>query len=181
MAIGIQKSNDTRKRVLTVVLACVECGPTMRFKVVLKPDGSVEYECDNPRDAVELGRLVSANGSLALQPRRPGRPPKNGRPEREIKAHTEIRSTLRFLLAVKDAGKFGLNGNETVAAMSLAGLRGIGGALIRVRRVLGEQGFAESEAFRKSGTPGKRRWKPGPRLSVAIAKLEELSEGGDEA
>lgn len=128
----------------------------------------LEIRCDDPSEVV---RLAKEAGLFAVTKRGPGRPPKeNGRPQREAKEERAADTTLAFLTAIASSTG-GINGDVIVSTMGLKDKRGIGGALSSVRRVLSESGFAASEVFSMRGQRLKRRWKSGPRLQEAIAKL----------
>ena len=151
----------------------------MKYKVIVRPDGAVEYECDNMADAIEFARRASTNGAQAPTTDRqgPGRPRNRGRVENS-KSKAETSSTLVLLTALAEANSSGLTSEDVVRVLNLAGSRGVGGALIKVRRVLRELEMKKNDAFRSVGHPGKGRWRSGPRIVEAIEALKHKGRSG---
>jgi len=144
----------------------------LAYRVII--DG-VEVACDDEMAALRLAKAVAAaarDSMSGASSRGPGRPPKNGKSQRELRAAQERATALAFLRAVAEAGSTGLPSVGVVRAMTLKAPRGIGGALITVKRVLRETGFSEvKDVFVMRGHRGNRRWKGGAKISDAITKL----------
>ena len=115
--------------------------------------------------------LPRKNEDLAER-RSPGRPPRNGKSLRAAKDESAVRETIIFLKAVFEAGSKGLTASQVVSTLNLKHARGIGGALVKIKRILGENGFDPKSVVRMGGDPGDRRWKPVGMIPEAIEKLE---------
>ncbi len=137
----------------------------------------IEIACDDPAEALRLVREASRRDSQENTgiPARRGRPPTNGKPVREQRDEAALKASLAFLTAVSASDPSGIGAARVVEAMGLGGKRGIGGALISVRRVLANRGFEAADVYRMVGERGSRRWKPGQRIREAV---ESLAGGG---
>ncbi|MFH0980168.1 MAG: hypothetical protein V2A79_01345 [Planctomycetota bacterium] len=143
----------------------------------LKIEGCVA-ECDTAEEAAAFHKLVSQRSIGAPATARRGRPPSNGHvPHRLEKKKADLDTTLAFLrvLASKPAG---IASDALVETLKLRGPRGIGGALMKFRRVVIEHNFSAGDAFRMVGVRADRRWKPGKQIESVMATLGG-STGGD--
>jgi hypothetical protein len=93
---------------------------------------------------------------------------------RERKAAQDVQSTLDFLRLLQAAGNAGARSPQIVEALKLKGARGVGGALITVKRILRTEGFDPDMVFRMRGVRAARRWKAGSQLESAVAKIGGL-------
>ena len=148
-------------------------GSRWAFPVVIV--GGIAIECDDERAALRLAKAAASQQPVSPN-RGPGRPPKNGRPGRETKAESRRARALAFLKALEEFGP--LVSPTVVRVLELKAPRGIGGAMVTVRRVLKEHGFDDKEVFRMVGERGHRRWKPGTQIGEATAALNGSREGG---
>ena len=154
--------------------------PPMAYRVIVN---GLTIECEAPEEVIRLAQAARqaaapkdrALADLSIGPpperRRPGRPPKNGRPMREQKEAAAIQATIAFLELLQRAGSVGADSHGIVRTLSLSDGRGIGGALLKVRRIIIEHGFLSTQVFRMKGLRHDRRWKRGPDLVKALEKL----------
>jgi len=137
----------------------------------------IEVICDDEHEVLRLARAARISGLPAKQadighPRRPGRPRLNGKTKRVERNESAVREAVTFLKAVFEAGSKGLTASQVVSTLNLKHARGIGGALVKIKRILGENGFDPKSVVRMGGDPGDRRWKPVGMIPEAIEKLE---------
>jgi hypothetical protein len=152
---------------------------------VRTPDG-FEIVCTSAPDAAAMYRALTAqsanvesNGESAP---RLGRPLKNSVSMRELDRIADLKATVAFLEIVACAGA--ANADEVVKALGLKGSRGIGGAVLTVKRILREHGFANfDEVIVKRKDANGTHWLGGPKSDearVAIKKAFAALSGGKE-
>lgn len=124
----------------------------------------IEVACDTPEEVMSLLGLSKPKG--------PGRPPKHGQPIRAIKEIADLHKTHKFLKLLIECGQSGAAASQIVDRLSLNGARGIGGALVAVRKVLLGFNFNPSEVFKMIGFRSDRRWKRGTKAEEALILVE---------
>lgn len=137
--------------------------------------------CEEPADVLRLIRATTQGLESRPEPEsRPrGRPPVNGVPRRELRDENSRTTAVALMRALNTAGNAGLDADAMVRALGIRGTKGIGGALISVRRVLQTAGFQPESAYRMLGERGHRRWKAGSQIQDVIAKLAPNGESSD--
>jgi hypothetical protein len=138
-----------------------------------------DVTCGSAADALALIREAKAGENGEHPPRnRGGRPPKAGKSAKDIKRLAEMRKTQAFLNLVL-AGN--VDADQIVEALNLEGKRGVGGALVTVKRVVREFGFADVETvFEMNRDGSETEWAACPEakkaydvITAAIVKEEK--------
>ena len=141
----------------------------------------VQARCDTPGEAASLIRLLSNGHSVELSEaphRGRGRPPANGHtPAHVQKSEGDCTKTLLFLKLLQD-NPSGASSADIAKALDIRDTRGVGGVMVRVKRVIAAHGFQSDDIFKMRGIRGNRRWKPCGHLPQAIAKIG--AQGGDD-
>lgn len=139
----------------------------------------VEVTCHDVDTAIQLinhatpgVHATPENGSTTGEVKRgPGRPPNTGHSPRVSKKENDLRDTLDFMRLVQSSPRDGASAESIVKKLDLKGARGIGAAIVKITRVLGEHELSSKRVFKMVGERTNRRWRAGPELTHAVDLL----------
>jgi hypothetical protein len=141
---------------------------TAMITVVVK---GLEIRCESIADVRVVVDAFGAAQSASATGR--GRPPKNGHStQQQIQKTRDMERTACFLRLVNDRKRVGAD--DIVSALKLGGPRGVGGALVVVRRVVADYlNLNPDDVYLKSKDAITRDayWKPKEKIVDALTAL----------
>ena len=136
----------------------------------------VEIRCDTVAEALALAKHAAASSRIDRTcAEKGGRSAAHAESATNKRRVEQAQRSLRFLVAVRDAGDKGIGGKQLVRAVKCNGPSGLGTVSQMTQRFLHEAGIDLEHTAKRRRNGDEKLWFAGPQIQQGIRALEELT------